>query len=242
MALRKILVIFLAGSLAMFGAMPAWAQGNATTYFVVTTCGTLPAGTTYTAGQARPPTIDVNGTVCGSATITPSGTQNVNQQQVNGATINVGTGAAGTGTQRVTTSTDSTIGTVTTVTSATVVQPTAANLNATVVGTGTFAVQSAVSPAARTLITLDVKTVTTGGTAVTALTAGHRNAGGFICNPVAATINLGINEIGTAAGTTSSGDTTFINPGQCYTLAPATTAVSVITSDSSHPFSGEGLN
>lgn len=48
-----------------------------------------------------------------TATVTPSGTQDVNQKQVNGQTINVGTGAAGTGTQRVTTSTDSTIGTVT---------------------------------------------------------------------------------------------------------------------------------
>lgn len=94
----------------------------------------------------------------------------------------------------------------------------------------------------RTLVTLDVKTVTTGGTAVTALTAGHRNAGGLLCNPQGATINLGINEIGTAAGTTSSGDTTFIVPGQCYVVSPASTAVSVITSDSSHPFSGYGLN
>lgn len=53
-----------------------------------------------------------------SATITPSGTQDVNQKQVNGATINVGVGAAGTGTQRVTTSTDSTIGAVTAITNA----------------------------------------------------------------------------------------------------------------------------
>lgn len=72
----------------------------------------------------------------------PSGIQDINQKNVNGATINVGPGASSTGTQRVTTSTDSTIGTVTTVTSATVIQPTASNLNATVVGTGTFAVQN----------------------------------------------------------------------------------------------------
>lgn len=76
------------------------------------------------------------------------GTDNVNIAQVNGATVNVGTGAASTGTQRVTTSTDSTIGTVTTVTSATVIQPTAANLNATVVGTGTFVDQSTITPSA----------------------------------------------------------------------------------------------
>lgn len=42
-----------------------------------------------------------------------------NLAQVNGATVNVGTGAAGSGTQRVTTSTDSTIGTVTAVTAIT---------------------------------------------------------------------------------------------------------------------------
>lgn len=102
--------------------------------------------------------------------------------------------------------------------------------------------QQAVIAGQRTLITLDIKTVTTGGTPVTAIIAGHRTAGGVLCNPQGTTINLGINEIGTAAGTTSSGDTTFIVPGQCYTVAPATTAVSVITSDSSHPFSGYGLN
>ena len=97
------------------------------------------------------------------------------------------------------------------------------------------------TPGQRTLVTLDVKTVTTGGTAVTALISGHRTAGGIICNPGNATINLGVNEIGTASGTTSSGDTTFIIPGQCYNLSPAAGAVSVITSDSAHPFSGYGL-
>lgn len=101
--------------------------------------------------------------------------------------------------------------------------------------------QQATAPGQRTIVTLDIKTVTTGGTAVNAISAGNRTAGGLLCNPVGATINLGVNEIGTAAGTTSSGDTTFINPGQCYVVVPATTAVSVITSDSSHPYSGYGL-
>ncbi len=103
-------------------------------------------------------------------------------------------------------------------------------------------VTATTSPGARTLVTLDVKTVTTGGSAVTALTAGHRSAGGWIYNPSVATINLCINEIGTAAGTTSSGDTTCILPGVTYTLQPAAGAVSVISSDSAHPFSGMGLN
>ena len=42
-----------------------------------------------------------------------TGTSDVNLKPVNGATINVGVGAAGTGTQRITTSTDSTIATIT---------------------------------------------------------------------------------------------------------------------------------
>lgn len=92
-----------------------------------------------------------------------------------------------------------------------------------------------------TLVPLDVATVTTGGTAVTALTAGHRAAGGWIKNPENASVNLGINEIGTASGTTSAANTTFIVPGQTYSLAPSGNAVSVITSDSSHPFSGMGF-
>jgi hypothetical protein len=95
-------------------------------------------------------------------------------------------------------------------------------------------------PASYTLVALGVATVTTGGTAVTALSAGQRTAGGWICNPVGATVNLGINEIGTATGTTSAGSTTFIAPGQTYTLAPSVNAVSVISSDSAHAFSGMG--
>ncbi len=102
------------------------------------------------------------------------------------------------------------------------------------------AVTQPTKPASVTLVTLDVKTVTTGGTPVTALTSGHRTAGGWIKNPETATVNLGINEIGTAAGTSSDGNTTFIEPGGTYVLAPAAGAVSVISSDSAHPFSGMG--
>lgn len=102
--------------------------------------------------------------------------------------------------------------------------------------------EQATDPGQRTIIPLDVSTVTTGGTAVTALTAGHRTAGGFLLNPIGATINLCINEQATASGTTSAAGLTCILPGQSYTLTPAAGAVSVITSDSSHPFSGYGLN
>ncbi len=98
------------------------------------------------------------------------------------------------------------------------------------------------APSARTLVPLDITTVTTGGTAVAALAAGHRTKGGWIHNPASATINLCINEQGSASGTTSAGATTCIAPGQTYSLAPAAGAVSVISSDSSHPFSGMGFN
>jgi hypothetical protein len=97
------------------------------------------------------------------------------------------------------------------------------------------------SASGRTLVALDVSIVTTGGTAVTALTAGHRTAGGWIKNPETATFNLGINEIGTATGTSSSGSTTFITPGETYVLAASGNAVSVISADSSHAFSGMGF-
>lgn len=108
--------------------------------------------------------------------------------------------------------------------------------------TNPLPVSATITPAARTIIPLDVSTVTTGGTAVTALTAGHRTAGGFLYNPIGATINLCINEQTTASGTTSAGGLTCIQPGQSYSLTPAAGAVSVITSDSTHPFSGQGLN
>lgn len=90
-----------------------------------------------------------------------------------------------------------------------------------------------------TIVTLDVKTVTTGGTAVTALVAGNKTHGGWISNPGA--VPLCINEIGVASGTTSSGDTTCIEQGRTYYLAHSTGAVSVVSSDNTHPFSGYGL-
>ena len=105
--------------------------------------------------------------------------------------------------------------------------------------TNPMAVQT--KPFAYTLVALDIATVTTGGSPVIALSAGHRTAGGWISNPSTATVNLGINEIGPATGTTSAGSTTFIAPGQTYTLTPSGNAVSVVSSDSAHPFSGYGF-
>jgi hypothetical protein len=91
------------------------------------------------------------------------------------------------------------------------------------------------------MVTLTIKTVTTGGTAVTALAAGQRNNGGWIQNPSTATTLLCINELGTASGTSSNGDTTCISPGQTYNLMPSPKPVSVIASDSAHAFSGYGI-
>ena len=86
---------------------------------------------------------------------------------------------------------------------------------------------------------LDISIVTTGGTAVTALNAGHRLGGGWLFNPATASTNLCINEVSTAT-TTSQGDTTCIAPGSPYQLTPSDLPVSVNTSDSSHAFSGKG--
>jgi len=93
-----------------------------------------------------------------------------------------------------------------------------------------------------TLVPLDAATVTTGGAAVTALAAAHRNKGGWLFNPNTATVNLCINEIGTASGTSSAGNTTCITPGQTYVLTASPNAVSVVASDSAHAFSGYGWN
>jgi hypothetical protein len=90
------------------------------------------------------------------------------------------------------------------------------------------------------LTPLDVATVTTGGTAVTALAAGHRTSGGWIQNPPTATTNLCINEVGTAT-TTPGGNVTCIEPGQTYLLAANSGAVSVVSSDAAHAFSGYGF-
>jgi hypothetical protein len=91
-----------------------------------------------------------------------------------------------------------------------------------------------------TPVTLAIKTVTTGGVAVTSIAAGARTEGCFLQNPPSATVNLCINEIGTAAGTTSSGDTVCIVPGATYVVSAGPGAVSVISSDSAHPFAGYG--
>jgi hypothetical protein len=99
----------------------------------------------------------------------------------------------------------------------------------------------ATKPAALTILPLDIATVTTGGTAVVAITAGHRTAGAWLQNPPTATINLCYNELTTASGTTTAGSLICIVPGQSAVLSPSALGVSVITSDSSHAFGGYAL-
>jgi hypothetical protein len=89
------------------------------------------------------------------------------------------------------------------------------------------------------LAPLDIATVTTGGTAVTAVAHYNRLKGGWLNNPSAATTNLCINELDAAAATTTpGGNVTCIVPGQTYILAPSGNSVSVVSSDSAHAFSG----
>lgn len=96
------------------------------------------------------------------------------------------------------------------------------------------------TPGTRVLVPLTVATVTTGGTAVTALTAGQRSAGGWLYNPSTATVNLCINEVATASGTTTAGSLICIPPDRTYNLTSSANAVSVVTSDSAHAFGGLG--
>lgn len=91
---------------------------NGTTWDRVRTTGTgvLSASAVLTAGSAVIGKVSIDQTTPGTTNLVAlAANQSVNTAQVNGATVNVGVGSAGTGTQRVTTSTDSTIGTVTTV-------------------------------------------------------------------------------------------------------------------------------
>lgn len=109
---------------------------------------------------------------------------------------------------------------------------------ATVVA-GVMLAASAHAQTAIILAPLDVSTVATGGTAVTAVAHYNRLRGGWLNNPSTATTNLCINEMdGQAATTTPGGNVTCIAPAQTYLLAPSGNSVSVVSSDSGHAFSG----
>lgn len=190
------------------------------------------ANVPYVQAQPSAPAASLVVSSCGSKTY-PAGTVQPTTQDTTGAGCGSGGGSGSNASVGVNGATG----------------PTSSTQIGIVDGSGNLQPASASNPVptstkagARTIVALDVSTVTTGGTAVTALNAGHRTAGGFLYNPIGATINLCINEQATASGTTSAGALTCIQPGQSYNLTPAAAAVSVITSDSSHPFSGQGLN
>ena len=95
-----------------------------------------------------------------------------------------------------------------------------------------------VSLGSRTIVPLDISSVTTGGTAVSALSAGHATAGGFLVTSNAA--GICVNQVG-AAGTATSGNTQCVAQNQAFALVPSAAAVSVNSSASSVTFGGEGL-
>jgi hypothetical protein len=98
-------------------------------------------------------------------------------------------------------------------------------------------------PYTPTIVPLDVSTVTTGGTPVAALSAGHRTAGGWITNPENATVRLCYRDDGgTPTGTYTGAQSNLVclAPAQGASLTPSPLALYVVTSDNAHPFAGEG--
>jgi hypothetical protein len=105
--MRKITTSLFAVALALGSLWAVGAAAQTSNAVVVSACGTPPAS--YPAGSNRQVTQDTTGKLCTGASVTPGGTQDTNLKQVNGSTVNVGTGASSTGTQRVAVSSDSTI-------------------------------------------------------------------------------------------------------------------------------------
>jgi hypothetical protein len=96
-------------------------------------------------------------------------------------------------------------------------------------------------PGSRAIIPLDVSVVTTGGTAVTALTAGHAAAGGFIVtnNPAGMCVDQSTTA-GTVNGTPST--TVCVLQFESFPLTPNGGAVSVNSTGSGVAISGQGWN
>lgn len=94
-------------------------------------------------------------------------------------------------------------------------------------------------PGSLNVITLDVKTVTTGGTAVNALNPGNAARGGVLVTSNAA--GICINLVGTA-GTATTGDTVCVAANQPYYVPPMIGSVSVNSSGSAVAIAGYGLN
>lgn len=105
--MNRLTLALVAASSALVLTAPHHARAQAS---VAAACSTQSIPTGF--GNAYP-VITQTGDLCVTGTLTPSGTADVNLKQVNGTTVTVGVGTGAAGTQRVTTSTDSTIGTVT---------------------------------------------------------------------------------------------------------------------------------
>lgn len=101
--------------------------------------------------------------------------------------------------------------------------------------------QVAVQPTPRTLVPLDIATVSTGGTAVTALNAGHATAGGSLmtANSAGICVDQIAANAGTVTGTPSS--TQCVGQNVLFNLVPSNRAVSVNSTGSNVLFAGQGL-
>jgi len=110
-------------------------------------------------------------------------------------------------------------------------------------GGGSPSSPSYIKPGTYTEVPLDIATTTSANVAVAALSAGHRSAGGWIQNPPTATTVICVNTITTAAFSSGAciGSNNAISPGQVFNIPANANAVSVVSSDATHPFSGEGL-
>jgi hypothetical protein len=94
------------------------------------------------------------------------------------------------------------------------------------------------SPAPRTQVPLDENEILNSGTAVTAISAGHRTAGGILQTGNAA--GMYVNEI-TTAGTVVANGTVFVPENTIYQVTPGTGPVSVNATASAVIISGFGL-
>lgn len=158
----KNLFIALA-TFVLAAGLYASAHADPPTYAqTVTSCGT--PNNTPVVGNAYPITQDTTGKLCTGAT--SSGTSTVTVTNLP-TTVDTNTGAAGASTLRVVPATGSTTA---------VTQATAANLNATVVGTGTFAVQAAVSAGTNLIGKVGIDQTTPGTTNGIEIT-GNSNSG-----------------------------------------------------------------
>lgn len=97
----------------------------------------------------------------------------------------------------------------------------------------------AVQPTVSSPTALDAAQVTTGGTAVVVIKPGEVYNGCYIQNPASATTNLIIDPVNTASSSAPASTASIIAPGNSWTCPGAVqNTVTVVSSDSAHPFYG----